>query len=139
MISLGYLLSVLKKPDSFLGVYFNLYVMKMNVGISSDFRNIDWRIDAYLPFPNFGLLAAFELTPWLSFEGNIGIFALKSYLLDESLYDFSVDLTFQPFTWLGVSISYQEFDVRMAIPQDQLDVVIDYNYRGPGVGLTFSF
>jgi len=45
----------------------------------------------------------------------------------------------KPARWLGISLSYQEFDVRCLFPEDKVNTVVDYNFRGPSVGLSFIF
>lgn len=44
VISLGYLLSILKDPKSFLGAYFNLYFMMLDTGDRSDIGNVDLNV-----------------------------------------------------------------------------------------------
>lgn len=139
MFSAGYLLSLMKSPDAFLGIYFNLLLMDLDAGIYSDYQNLDRKIDSKLPFPTFGLIAAFQLKEWITFNGSVGFFAFRLQALDESLYDFSLSLNFRPKSWLGLSIGYQEFDIRVIFPKENYDVRVDYNFRGPSFGIDFSF
>lgn len=139
MFSFGYILSLLKKPDVFLGVYFNIIVMYLDLGVQSDIGNIDAADDPLLPFPNFGLVAHFKLKDWLLLNGSVGFFGFRVNAMNESLYDLILGLEFKPKTWFGISIGYQEFDVKALFPQENIDVEVNYNFRGPAIGLNFSF
>lgn len=139
MFSFGYLLSLLKKQEVFLGVYFNIIVMYLNLGVQSDIGNIDAPDEPLLPFPNFGLVAHFKLKNWLFLNGSVGFFGFRVKAMDESFYDFTIGLEFKPKTWFGISIGYQEFDVKALFPEENINVEVDYNFRGPAIGLNFSF
>lgn len=138
MLSLGYLLSLVKRSDSFLGIYFNMFFMDIDAGLYSDYFEIDKQLEAILPFPNFGFVLSYELKEWLLLEGHVGFFAFKNHSLDESLYDFSINLTFKPYDWLGINLSYKEFNVKVLAPQNNVDVAVQYGFRGPAFGLVFS-
>lgn len=137
--SAGYLLSLLKDPNAFLGAYLNIYVMSLGTGVSSDLGNIDAKVNFTAPLPNLGLVALFKLKEWLYINGNIGFFSLYLDDFNGSLYDFSASLMFKPIKWFGIDVSYQEFDIRVVFPNDDIQTTIDYNFRGPAVGLNFLF
>lgn len=139
VVSAGYLLSLLKDPDAFLGTYFNIYFMSLGTGVSSDLGNIDAKVYFTAPLPNLGLVAMFKLREWLYIKGNIGFFSIYLDEFSGSLYDFSARLIFKPLKWFGVDISYQEFDIRVEFPNDDIRTTIDYNFRGPALGLNFMF
>lgn len=139
VISAGYVLSVLKDPNAFLGFYFNVYLMFLDTGVKSELGAINANIRVAAPLPNFGLLASFRLTKWLNLDGEAGFFSLSTSTFEGSLYSFNISLMAKPVRWLGINLSYQEFDVRFLFPEDKVNTVVDYNFRGPSVGLSFIF
>jgi hypothetical protein len=139
VVSMGYLLSLKQDPNAFLGAYFNLYVMWLKTGVYSDIGNIDTEVSFAAPLPNFGLVAMFRLNSWLHLEGNVGFFSLKMDDFDGTLFDFNMSMNFKPLHWLGLSVSYQEFDIRVGFPFESIYTTVDYNFRGPAVGLNFTF
>lgn len=139
VLSAGYLLSLLQDPHSFLGAYFNLYFMNIETGVRSDIGNIDLKTGITAPLPNFGLVAAFSLTKWLSLDGNIGFFSLNTDSFGGNIYSVKASAIFKPIRWMGISVSYQEFDVKVFFISNDIETKIEYNFRGPAVGLSFIF
>jgi len=139
VISAGYLLTLKQDPSAYLGAYLNIYFMWLGTGIRSTIGDIDSEVNLVAPLPNFGLVAMFRLTRWLSLNGTIGFFSLYTPQFKGTLYDFNVRLGFKPAQWLSFGISYQEFDVRVQFPEKDINTIIDYNFRGPALSTTFIF
>ncbi len=139
VISAGYLFTLVKDPDAFLGVYFNIYLMGLYTGVKSDIGDLEAKISYAVPLPNFGFVAMFKLNNWLFLDGNIGFFSLDLEDFEGTIYDFSTRLVFKPTNWLGLSINYQKFDIRVKWPYDGILTTVDYNFRGPGLGVIISF
>jgi hypothetical protein len=139
VISAGYMLSVLRDPHAFLGFYFMVYLMLLETGVKSDLGAVNADVRLVAPLPNFGLLASFRLTKWLTLDGNVGFFSLTTSTFGSSIYDFNLSLIARPVHWLGINLSYQEFDVRVEFPSNNLNTTADYNFRGPSLGMTFIF
>jgi hypothetical protein len=139
VISAGYLLSVLKDPNAFLGFYFNVYLMFVGTGVKADTGSIEADFNLAFPMPNFGLVASFKMNKWLYLNGNVGFFSLNTKTFGGSISSYNLDVMARPVHWLGISLSYQEFDVRVQSPSDHVTTVVDYNFRGPSAGLSFYF
>lgn len=139
VVSAGYLYSLKQDPNAFLGAYINIYVMWLDTGVKSDISSIDAKVRYAAPLPDFGLVAMFKLNKWLDLDANVGFFSLKFDEFKGTLYDFSVKILFKPVKWLGVKVSYQEFDIRVNFPYEDISTTVDYNFRGPAVGLKVSF
>ena len=139
VISAGYLFTLVKDPDAFLGVYFNIYLMGLSTGVKSDIGDLEAKISYAVPLPNFGLVGMFKLKNWLFLDGNVGFFTLDLEDFEGTIYDFSARLVFKPTNWLGLSIDYQKFDIRVKWPYDGILTTVDYNFRGPGLGAILSF
>jgi len=139
VLSIGYLLSILKDPNAFLGVYFNVYGMMIETGFSVDHSEVNPNFKFIAPLPSFGIVALFKLNKWLQIHGDVGFFNLQLSTFGGSMYSFDVALDFKPAKWIGITLSYQEFDVNVFIPSDEINTTIDYNFRGPALGLSFVF
>lgn len=139
VVSAGYLLSIMRDPNAFLGFYFNIYFMILETGVKSELGSINSNVELIAPLPNFGLIASFKLTKWLYLDGGVGFFSLHTSYGGGSLFNFDISLMARPVRWLGINLSYQEFDVRVEFPADDINTVVDYNFRGPSIGLSFFF
>lgn len=145
VFSLGYLLTIMRDSKVFFGAYFNIYFMDLATGVYTTENRIDEKIDFLLPLPNFGLLANFDITPWLAFDAAIGFFALDldDAYFNGSVYNLNAALVFKPTQWLGLSLNYEMFDVNVSDRYDIGDTYIPYSikyhFSGPAAGLTFNF
>ncbi len=139
VISAGYLLSILKNPNAFLGFYFNLYVMNLSTGVIYNNTDHELNTNIIAPFPNFGLIASFKLTKMLYLDGTMGYFTINTNTFGGSVSTFDISLIFKPVRWLGINLSYKQFDVNVFFLENSIKTTLDYNFRGPSVGLTFMF
>jgi len=139
VVSVGYLLSVMQDPKAFLGLFFNVSLMKISTGVQSDIFHIDEKVEVFALLPNFGVIADFRLLRWLSFAGDIGFFSLHTDSFGGTIYNLKVGLAAKPVKWLGLSLAYQEFDVNLFSPVDKITFRADYNFRGPALGMHFIF
>ncbi len=139
IVSAGYLLSVLKNSDAFLGFYFNLYIMKLSTGIASNTNNLDRNVDLFAPFPNLGVLVSFKVAKKLYIDGAMGFFSFNTKTFGGAVHSYDITLMFKPVRWLGINLSYKKFDVNVFFMEDSIKTTLDYNFSGPSVGLTFVF
>jgi len=139
VISAGYLFAILKDPQAFLGAYLNVYVMMLNTGIKSNVGDIDLSVRMTAPLPNFGLVAMFKLTNWLNLDADIGFFSLQTKTFGGTIYNLNISLLFQATRWLGFNMSYQEFDVSVFFPSNKINTIVNYNFRGPALGVKVNF
>jgi len=138
--SAGYLISALKAPDAFLGFYFNLYVMYIKTGINTEIGNINGELGLTVPLPNIGVIGMFKLTKWLHFNTTLGIFSLNTKNFGGTIYSLNISFLFKPVRWMGISLSYREFDVSFYDSLTKnINYEIDYNFKGPALGLMFIF
>jgi len=140
--SFGYLLSILDTEKSFLGVFFNVYLMDIKTGIAS---NINTRLDLnyrfLAPLPNFGLVMDFKFAKWFHLYGGFGIFFVNNIDgVGGAVYDMQVYATFMPTKWLGLSLGFQGFNVNVTGNlEDDFKMDITYNFKGPSAGVSFKF
>jgi len=138
--SVGYIFSALSNPDAYLGFYGNLYVIFLKTGFNA--KNGVRRADLQytMPLPNIGFVGSFRLTKWLLFNGSMGVFSLNTEYYGGIIYDLSLSLGFQPTTWMAVNLSYKEFNIELYDNiNKQIDAIVEYNFKGPAVGITFKF
>ncbi len=139
--SFGYLFSILTQPKSFLGFYFNVYLMDIKTGINSDIiRSRSYGSRFLAPLPNIGLIMDFELTKWFRLMGGMGAFFINSIDgVGGSFHNFELYTTFVPVKWLGASIGYQIFNVDVTSNEGKYLLNASYSYKGPSFKLTFRF
>ncbi len=135
----GYLLSIFDEPKAFLGAYFNIFFMGIGTGVHSNSSDSDPSIKFTAPLPNFGLVMNFSLTKWLELYGDIGFFTINMDTFSGTIFNLNAGATFIATRWLGFNLSYQEFNVDVSIPNQTVNTTIDYNFRGPSLGLFFVF
>jgi hypothetical protein len=136
--SFGYLHSILKEDNAFLGAYINLYVIQLSAGVSSEVFDFNKSTTLLAPLPNIGILAAFQLNRSFSIGGNLGVFFVNSEYLTGTFIDASFALSYNPVSWLGISFGYYVFDVRAGWPIESIDGFAEYHYGGPSLGITFK-
>jgi hypothetical protein len=145
VFSLGYLLTIMRDSRVFFGAYFNIFFMDLKTGVYTKRNIIDEKLEFLLPLPNFGLMANFEILPWLYFDAAVGFFALdlKSNYFSGSVYNVNAALVFKPLDWFGLSLSYEMFDVNVSdrydIGNTYIPYSIEYHFSGPALGLSFNF
>ena len=138
VFSAGYLLSILKKPDSFLGTYINFYIMPISLGIKSDYKNTNHNLSVIAPLPNIGMIAMFKLTKWLSVYSSMGFFSLYTRYLGGYIQDLNISFPIRITHWLGVSVNYQRLFVHAIFPNQAIETFVDYDFKGPAVGVTIK-
>ena len=139
IVSFGYLLSILTEDKAFFGAFVNIYIAKITAGVNSELFNLRRSARYNAATPNFGIVASFELKKWLSISGGIGIFFMNTRYWSATFHDLQIMANLYPTKWLGLSIGYQVFDVKGSFPEEKFTTYINYNIRGPAVGLKFRF
>jgi len=139
VFSAGYMFSAVTTPKAFLGFYFNVYMLFLSTGIDSNIRDINANLNLDVPLPNIGFLARFQIRPWLIFNSGAGFFTLRLDNFGGRLYDLNLGFLLRPISWLHFSVSYQEFDIVVDFPRENLDTSVRYNFRGPTIGLMLTY
>ena len=139
VFSIGYLLTIHSSEDAFLGMYFNVFTMGLNFGLESEEIGYDRSISYLIPLPDVGFLLDVKIKSWLGFVGNVGIFYINFPDFTGTLNNLSLALDFKPLAWLSIWGGYQAFMVNAVFPEDNIDVRVNYNYKGPTLGVSFMF
>jgi len=140
IVSAGYIFSALIKPDAYLGFFANLYVIALNTGFSTINENKSEKLALTMPLPNIGFVGSFKLTKWLMFYGSIGVFSLNTEDYGGLISNYNLSLGIIPARWLVINLSYTELNIRVYNNiEKEIDAVVEYNFRGPAIGLSFKF
>jgi hypothetical protein len=139
VLSVGYLLTILEKEHVFFSVFFNAYILNLSTGFKAAHINIDAKLGLTVPLPSFGLAAIFPVNNWFKVHANVGYFGLALDDIGGSINSFNVSLEFKPIRWLGLNLSYQSFDINLYETVDKIDYIVDYNFKGPALGLSINF
>lgn len=139
--SFGYMYSILTGEKSFLGVFFNVYLMNIKTGIESDIiRNREYDYHFLAPLPNFGMITDFELKKWFHLGGSFGLFFVNSIDgVGGSIQDFHIYTSFYPVDWMAFRLGYQVFNVVVTSREDEYKLNVSYNFKGPSFSLTLRF
>jgi hypothetical protein len=140
IVSAGYIFSALTHPDAYLGFYVNLYLLYLKTGFRTIDENKSQELVLAMPLPNFGFIGSFKLTKRLIFYGSIGVFSLNTKDYGGMINSFSIGLGIAPTRWIAVNLSYKDFNIKAYNNVDkEISAVVEYNFKGPSIGLTFKF
>ena len=95
--------------------------------------------DVGAPLPVIGLRGRWALPYDLWIDAQAQYFALSIDEYDGSLTDLRLMLNWQPKTWLGVGIGYNQFTVDVDVEKNSFDGSLDWTYEGPMIFYSASF
>ena len=95
--------------------------------------------DVGAPLPVIGLRGLWALPHNFWIDAQAQYFALEIDNFDGSLTDLRLMVNWQPKTWLGLGIGYNQFTVDVDIEKSDFDGSLDWTYKGPMVFLSGSF
>jgi hypothetical protein len=141
VFSLGYMFSILKEQKSFLGIYFNIYVMNIQTGVASNIlKESSYSYQFLAPLPNFGLIMDFELAKWFRITGGMGLFFVNNIEgVGGTIHDINFYTIFKPAKWVALSIGAQAFNVIVTSDETDYLLNISYSFKGPSCSLKFIF
>jgi hypothetical protein len=139
VVSIGYLYTLASTPTALFAGYFNIYLMDVNTGLRSDGLKFSKEAGLLAPLPDFGVIASFAVTPWLQLDGVVGFFTLNVSSFSGRLNNLLFQLNFKPKHWLGLTLGYENFIVRVQFPEETVNTVVDYDFKGPSLGVSFVF
>ena len=74
------------------------------------------------------------------FYGSIGVFSLNTEDYGGLISNYNLSLGIIPTRWLAINLSYTEFNIRVYNNiEKEIDAIVEYNFRGPAIGLSFKF
>jgi hypothetical protein len=95
--------------------------------------------DVGAPLPVIGLRGLWALPYDLWIDAQAQYFALSIDEYDGSLTDLRFMLNWQPKTWLGLGIGYNQFTVDVDVEKDRFNGSLDWTYEGPMIFYSASF
>lgn len=91
------------------------------------------------PLPVIGLRGLWALPYDFWIDAQAQYFALSIDEYDGSLTDLRLMVNWQPKTWLGIGIGYNQFTVDVDVEKNSFDGSLDWTYEGPMLFLSGSF
>jgi len=91
------------------------------------------------PLPVIGLRGLWALPYDFWIDAQAQYFALSIDEYDGSLTDLRLMVSWQPKTWLGIGIGYNQFTVDVDVEKNSFDGSLDWTYEGPMLFLSGSF
>ena len=139
VISAGYVYSIMTDPKAFLAAYIAVHTMIIKTGVRPGIGFADFPLDAVAPLPSIGLIFRFRLNDWFALTGNIGAFSLYVDALGGYVQNLEFAGVFRLAKWMELSLSYQKFFVQALFPEDKINTTVDYDFKGPALGVVIHF
>ena len=113
--------------------------MDVRTGVQSEGLRVNLEADITAPLPNFGVIGAFRLKPWLQLDGGLGYFALYTSGFGGRLSNLSARFNFRIWRWFSASIGYERFELRVSFREENVNTLVEYDFRGPSFGAKLTF
>jgi hypothetical protein len=95
--------------------------------------------DVGAPLPVIGLRGLWALPYDFWIDAQAQYFALSIDEYDGSLTDLRLMVSWQPKTWLGIGIGYNQFTIDVDVEKNSFDGSLDWTYEGPMIFYSASF
>lgn len=139
VVSLGYLYALADTPTALFAGYLNVYLMDVSTGLKAEGLKYEENFGLLAPIPELGVIGVFKINSWLQIDSAIGFFALNTGNFDGRLNSLLFQLNFKPKKWFGITLGYEQFIVRVSFPEEAINTAIDYDFKGPSLGVNFLF
>ncbi|MBP9592793.1 MAG: hypothetical protein KBE42_12010, partial [Steroidobacteraceae bacterium] len=91
------------------------------------------------PLPVIGLRGQWALPYNLWIDAGAQYFQISIDEYDGNLTDLRATITWQPKTWLGIGLGYNQFSVDVDVEKDRFNGSLDWTYKGPMLFYSASF
>jgi len=126
---------------------FGLHYTELDLELSAKAESSGGTLDADIresgsvgaPLPVIGLRGLWALPYNLWIDAQAQYFALSIDEYDGSLTDLRLMVNWQPKTWLGIGIGYNQFTVDVDVEKNRFDGSLDWTYEGPMIFYSASF
>lgn len=102
-------------------------------------RDISENGNVGAPLPVIGLRGLWALPHDFWIDAQAQYFALQIDEYDGSITDLRLLVTWQPKTWLGIGIGYNQFTIDVDVEKNSFDGSLDWTYEGPMLFYSASF
>ena len=85
------------------------------------------------PLPVLGLRGLWQLPHNFYIDASAQYFSLAIDEFDGRVSDYKFVVNWQPKTWLGIGIGYNQFDVDVDVTKDRFNGSLNWSYKGPMV------
>jgi hypothetical protein len=144
---LAYEYAILRRDNYEVSGSFGLHYTELDLELSAKAESSGGTLDADIresgsvgaPLPVIGLRGLWALPYNFWIDAQAQYFALSIDEYDGSLTDLRLMVTWQPKTWLGIGIGYNQFTVDVDVEKNSFDGSLDWTYEGPMIFYSASF
>ena len=138
-LSVGYMYALIRQERGGLGIFANFFMATADMGLSSDWEDLneDFRIVGILP--NFGMLPYYRINNRFGFSGMISLFFMNLDEFGGSIHTVGAQFDAHLTRWLQMGVGYYLFDVSIEAVEPDFKGTFHYTYQGPFIGLSFRF
>jgi hypothetical protein len=144
---LAYEYAFLRRDNYEVSASFGLHYTELELTLSAKAETSGGALEADIkesgdvgaPLPVIGLRGLWALPYDLWIDAQAQYFALSIDEYDGSLTDLRLMLNWQPKTWLGIGIGYNQFSVDVDVEKNSFDGSLDWTYEGPMLFYSASF
>jgi hypothetical protein len=72
-------------------------------------------------------------------DAQVQLFALEYENIDGNLQDYRLSVIWQPKTWLGLGVGYNQLSIDVDVDKKRFDGEFDWDYKGPMIFYNASF
>jgi len=125
------------------GLHYTDLALRLAASIDSSGNPLEGAVDKEAsvgaPLPVVGLRGTWKLPYNLVVDASAQYFALSIDEYDGNLHDYRVSLFWQPKSWLGVGIGYDQFAIDVDVDKSDFKGSLDWSYQGPMIYYSVVF
>ena len=137
--SVGYRYSLINSKIADLSFFFNIYIMKVGMGIDVDKENIIRNYSFTMPLPSFGFQFSYELAPKFYFGVTMSYFVLNLNDFGGSINNTRITFDYELLKWMHLGLGYSYFELSINTLEPNFRADIKYGYSGPSIFAKFTF
>ncbi|NOR33576.1 MAG: hypothetical protein GQ579_02725 [Bacteroidales bacterium] len=138
-LSVGYMYMLIQQERAGLGLFANFFMATADMGLSSDWEDLNETFRIVGILPNFGMLPYYRINNRFGFSGMISLFFMNLDDFGGSIHTVGAQFDAHLTRWLEMGIGYYLFDVSIEAVEPDFRGIFHYTYQGPFIGLGFRF
>ncbi len=137
--SVGYRYSLINSTKADLSFFFNIYAIRVAMGIDLDKTNLVKNYAFTAPLPSFGYQFSYEMTKNLYFGASMSLFILQVNDFGGFINNTRISIDYKTTKWLNLGLGYNYFKLQIKTIETNFKTDIDYGYNGPTLFARFTF
>jgi hypothetical protein len=126
-----------------IGLHYTKFETSLSAKASTSGGTLDEDItsasDLDAPLPVIGLRGLWRLPHDFWVDAQVQLFALEYENIDGNLQDYRLSVIWQPKTWLGLGVGYNQLSIDVDVDKKRFDGEFDWDYKGPMIFYNASF